>query len=79
MTEDASVTHTEGTMPSVNDILAVGVIATVYFIRLASVPTPGAPLPWWLTVTTDAILPILAGAWVWAGAMYALAKRALSA
>lgn len=68
-------THTAGILPATNDLAAVIVIGVTYLIRFAAV-TPEVTVPWWLTVTTDVFLPVLAGAWLWVAAMYALYQRA---
>lgn len=59
-----------GLFPSVNDILAAVVIVFVYTIRIVET-TNGVPSPWYLSATTDAIIPLLAAAWIWVMAMYA--------
>lgn len=58
--------HTAGLLPATNDLLAFLVLAGVYLTRIGVVAegvTPG----WWLAplyLTTDLLLPLLAGLWV---------------
>jgi len=64
-----------GTLPSVNDTLAGLVLVAVYLIRIASAGPEGWAAPWWLTVTTDVVLPILAALYLFAVASYVLLFR----
>ena len=60
---------TTGVMPSVNDLLAAVVILAVYVIRIGYL-AEGAVAPFELTLITDALLPLFAGAWVFLSALY---------
>lgn len=59
-----------GLAPSVQDILAVLILAATYLVRVGGAGDPEIHLPWWLTVTTDAILPTMAGAWLFVTAFF---------
>jgi hypothetical protein len=52
-----------GILPWVNDLVAVGVLFFVYVVRIGFVEE-GVRAPWWLSVTTDAVLPVLAAVWL---------------
>lgn len=73
----SSATHRTafGLLPSVNDAAAGFVIAFTYLIRITAGSTADWVLPWYLTATTDALLPLLAGVWLWVYSMYLLTKR----
>lgn len=48
---------------TIHDLAALAIIFAVYLIRFAAMgPEYGAP--WWLSVTTDVVLPSMAGAWL---------------
>ena len=66
--------HTSGILPTTNDLVAVAVLAITDLIRLATL-SPEYVAPYYLTLTTDLILPIMAGAWFWIVAMYTVIKR----
>lgn len=61
-----------GILPSINDSLAGAIIIATYLVRIASAGSGGWSPPWWLTVTTDVVLPIFAALWLFAAASYAL-------
>lgn len=53
-----------GPVPSVNDLMAILVIGAAYLVRIGTLGEPGWHAPWWLTITTDLLLPSMAGAWL---------------
>lgn len=62
-------------IPAANDILAVAVIVAVYFIRIGSAGDPAIDTPGLLIVTTDFVLPTLAGSWLWVAGMFVLIQQ----
>lgn len=64
-----------GLLPSLNDVTAGLAIVFVYTLRFVTLGDPTINAPWWLAVTTDAVLPVLAGLWLWAYSMYLLLAR----
>jgi len=66
--------YPDQTLPVINDILASGVLITIYLIRFAALDSQFS-VPWFLLVTTDVLIPLLAATWIWVGAMYALQQR----
>ena len=67
------VEHTAGVIPSVNDLVAGGVILLTYAIRVGVVEEGReSPLYLGLYATTDVILPLLAGLWLLAVPTYHL-------
>ena len=70
----AATEHHAGILPNVNDLMAMTILSVLYIVRLASLGDTYS-VPWWTTVVTDAILPTLAGLWLWAAAMYVVYKR----
>ena len=66
--------HTAGMLPSINDLTAIGVMFFVYVIRIASLD-PQFSVPWYLTVSTDLLIPTLAAMWLWVSALYVVVQR----
>lgn len=64
-----------GLFPSVNDVTAGLAIVFAYTLRFITLGDPAISAPWWLAATTDAVLPVLAGVWLWAYSMYLLGGR----
>lgn len=62
-------TSTTGIIPAPETLLAWGIIITVYLIRVASI---GADPSWLLRLTTDMLIPLMAGAWVFVSSVYGL-------
>lgn len=56
-------------LPPVNDIIAVVIVICAYLLRFSYVGTPDISPPAWLVVTTDFILPSMAGAYLFVLAM----------
>lgn len=72
----ATTNHTAlGLLPSVNDVTAGLAILFVYTLRFITLGDPSISAPWYLAVTTDLLLPLLAGVWLWAYSMYLLLGR----
>lgn len=65
-----------GVIPSVQDLLAGGVLVVTYYLRLGLVAEPGATVPDLLVITTDFVIPVVAASWVWVAAMFLLIERA---
>lgn len=64
-----------GLTPSVQDILAVAIIAATYLLRIGSAGDPEIGVPYLLTITTDVILPVMAGAWLFVTAFFVVLKQ----
>jgi len=57
------MTEHGGVMPTANDIVAALVVFFVYVTRFGLI-SEGGRAPCFLVVTTDFVLPVLAGAWL---------------
>jgi len=64
-----------GVIPSVQDILAGGVVAVVYYLRLGAAGDPQVRVPDLLIITTDFVLPSVAAGWLWVAAMFVLIEK----
>lgn len=65
---------TVGVMPATNDIVAGGVVLLAYAMRIGYVEE-GQAASWVLQVTTDLLLPVLAGLWLFVTAMYVVVSE----
>lgn len=63
MATERGVEHTAGVLPSVNDMVAAVVLLAVYLVRIGHV-VEGVPVPLWLSLTTDFLVPACAAAWL---------------
>ena len=66
--------HTAGILPSINDAMAIAVLLATYMVRIAATG-PGVDAPWFLYVTTDMLIPMLAAIWLFAAATYTVVRR----
>jgi len=61
-------------VPWVNDLLAAVVIVGVYLVRIGYVAEQ-QPASMWLRLTTDFILPVIAGLWIFGAALLVVWRR----
>lgn len=71
MATSQSDMHTGGLLPAINDLVAIAVLLVVYLIRFAAL-SDQYEVTWYLIVTTDLVIPLIAAIWLWVAAMYAL-------
>lgn len=64
-----------GLLPPTQDVMAILVLGAAYFMRIASAADPDVATPEVLVLTTDMLIPVSAGLWLWVGAMFMLFKE----
>ena len=65
---------TKGLVPDVQDLVAAGIITVTYLLRIAATDAEFSP-PWFIYLTTDLLLPSMAGAWLFVATMFILIRR----
>jgi len=65
------VDRLRGLVPNTQDAVAIVILALVYLIRIAATG-PAVTAPWYLLITTDLIIPLIAATWLYVSAFFAL-------